>query len=35
MLKGMKQVFDPKDILNPNTLTFMRPPKKKEEKKEG
>lgn len=36
MLKKMKQVFDPKDILNPDALTFMRPPKKKEEeKKEG
>ena len=36
MLKKMKQVFDPKDIMNPDVLTFMRPPeKKKEEKKEG
>ena len=36
MLKKMKQVFDSKDILNPDALTFMRPPKKKEEeKKEG
>jgi hypothetical protein len=38
MLKKMKQVFDPRDIMNPDTLTFMRPPEKKkaeEEKKEG
>jgi hypothetical protein len=33
----MKAIFDPKDILNPDTLTFVRPPQKKkvEEKKEG
>jgi hypothetical protein len=37
MLKGMKQVFDSRDIMNPDALTFVRPPEKKKEaeKKEG
>jgi len=35
MLKKMKNVFDPNDILNPDALTFMRPPAKKKAEKEG
>jgi hypothetical protein len=31
MLKRMKQVFDPKDIMNTDALTFVRPPKKERE----
>jgi len=31
MLKDMKKVFDPKDIMNPNTLVFARPKAKKPE----
>ena len=31
MLKDMKKVFDPKDIMNPNCLVFARPKEKKPE----
>jgi len=29
MLKRMKAIFDPKDTMNPDKLTFIRPPEKK------
>jgi hypothetical protein len=37
MLKDTKKVFDPNDIMNPNTLVFVRPKKKKPagQRKEG
>lgn len=37
MLRNMKHVFDPKDIMNPDCLVFVRPKEKKPEgeKKEG
>ena len=37
MLKDMKKVFDPNDIMNPNTLVFVRPKGKKPagQEKEG
>jgi len=37
MLRNVKQIFDPKDIMNPDKLSFMRAPEKvkKDEKKEG
>lgn len=31
MLRNMKQVFDPKDIMNPDCLVFVRPKEKKPE----
>jgi hypothetical protein len=35
MVKRMKQVFDPKDIMNPDVLTYMRPPEKRKEEKQS
>lgn len=36
MVRKIKQLFDPKDTMNPDKLSFMRPPeKKKKEEKEG